>query len=287
MLRHSLWNKVLFPRSLLKTVPSTAPIVCYTGRAYQKPLLEANVEHLVPRVEQVNVEEAVRLRDRRLVHRLQIRLRHESRQLLQQAVLLELVPQAPDHEELGIDPDRVADQSELLSGDDGGDLEVPSANEQSVQSRVAGLLVESRRVCVIVDDHQDLVELLHLELLARLGDLALLVDDPAQSGFIPVLEVHLLAVRRDLHDLLDVPLDGTPAVIDVDARTENDDSLETAAILLQNHADEGRALAGLARTDQHARHREPRDDGVLRLLDLVGRRWKEFDLAHSAAFTFE
>ena len=167
------------------------------------------------------------------------------------------------HEELGIDPDRVADQAELLSGDDGGDLEVPSADEQGVQSGVARLLVERRRICKIIDDNQDLVELLHFELLARLGDLALLVDDPAQSRFIPVLEVHLLAVRRDLHDLLDVPLDGAPAVIHVDARAENDDSFETAAILLQNHADEGRALPRLARTDQHARHREPRDDGVL------------------------
>ena len=105
---------------------------------------------------------------------------------------------------------------------------MPPADEQSVQGRVSGLLVESRRVCVIIDDDQNLVELLHFQLLARLGDLALLIDDPAQSGFIPVLEVDLLAVRRDLHDLLDVLLHGSPAVIDVDARTENDDSFETA-----------------------------------------------------------
>ena len=161
---------------------------------------------------------------------------------------------------------------------------MPPADEQSVQGRASPVFLW--RVCVIIADDQNLVELLHFQLLARLGDLALLIDDPAQSGFIPVLEVDLLAVRRDLHDLLDVLLDGPPAVIDVDARTENDDSFETAAILLQNHAYEGRALAGLARTHQHARHREPRDNGVLRLLDLVGRRWKELDLAHSA-FTFE
>ena len=41
-----------------------------------------------------------------------------------------------------------------LSGDDGGDLEVPFADEQSVQERVSGLLVESRQVYVIIDDDQ-------------------------------------------------------------------------------------------------------------------------------------
>ena len=243
------------------------------------------MEHAVPRVEQVDVEKAVGLLHRRLVHRLEVRLGHQSGELLQQAVLLELVAQTPDHEELGIDPDRVADQAELLGGDDGGDLEVPPADEQGVQSGVAGFLVERRRVRVVVNNHQNLIELLHLKLLARLGDLALLVDDPAQSGFIPILEVHLLTVRRNLHGLLDVPLDGTPAVIHVDARAENDDSFETAAVLLQNHADQGCALPRLARTDQHARHRKARYDGVLRLLDLVGRRWKELDLAHQR-FTF-
>ena len=94
-----------------------------------------------------------------------------------------------------IDPDRVTDQAELLGGD-GGDLEVPPADEQGVKSGV----------------------------------------------------VRLLMVETFM-TFFDVPLDGTPAVIHVDARTENDDPFEVAAVLLKNHADEGRALSRLARTD--------------------------------------
>ena len=115
---------------------------------------------------------------------------------------------------------------------------MPPADEQGVQGRISSLLVESGGVRMVVDNRQNLVELLHLELLARLGNLALLVDDPAQSGFIPVLEVYLFAIRRDLHHLFDVPLDRAPAVIDVDARAKNDDPFEAVAVLLQNHADE-------------------------------------------------
>ena len=162
---------------------------------------------------------------------------------LQQAVLLQLVAQAPDHVELGVDADRVADQAELLRGDDGGD---PRMNR--VSRAASPVFLESGGVRVVVDNRQNLVELLHLELLARLGNLALLVDDPAQSGFIPVLEVYLLAFRRNLHHLFDVPLDRAPAVIDVDAPAKNDDSFEAVAVLLQNHADERGGLPRLART---------------------------------------
>ena len=278
MFLHSLWHRALLPRSLLKIVPSTVPI--FLRLSYLKHALEPDVEHGVPVVQQVNVQETVGLPDGLLVDGLQIALRQQRRELLQQAVLLELVAQAPDHEELAIDPDCVADQAELLSGDDGGDLEVSSADEQGVQSRVTRLLVERRRICVIVDDHQNLVELLHFELLAPFGDLALLVDDSAQSRFIPVLEIDLLAVRGNLHHLLDVPLDRAPAVIDVDARAENDDSFKAVAVLLQNHADEGGALSRLARTYKHPCHRESRNDRVLRLLDFIGRRWKKLDLPH-------
>ena len=158
------------------------------------------------------------------------RSRFGSSAVSSSAVLLQLVAQAPDHVELGVDADLVADQAELLRGDNGGDLEVPSADEQGVQGRISSLLVESGGVRMVVDNHQNLVELLHLELLARLGNLALLVDDPAQSGFIPVLEVYLLAIRRDLHHLFDVSLDRAPAVIDVDARAKNDDPFEAVAV---------------------------------------------------------
>ena len=250
-----------------------------------KHALEPDVEHGVPVVQEVNVQETVGLPDGLLVDGLQIALRQQRRELPQQAVLLHLVAQAPDHVELGVDADRVADQAELLRGDDGGDLEVSPADEQGVQGRISSLLVESGGVRMVVDNHQNLVELLHLELLARLGNLALLVDDPAQSGFIPVLEVYLLAIRRDLHHLFDVPLDRAPAVIDVDARAKNDDLFEAVAVLLQNHADERGGLPRLARTHKHPCHRQARNDGILRLLDLVGRRWKELDLPHRR-FTF-
>ena len=132
----------------------------------------------------------------------------------------------------------------------------------SVQGRISSLLVESGGVRMVVDNHQNLVELLHLELLARLGNLALLIDDPAQSGFIPVLEVYLLAIRRHLHHLFDVPLDRTPAVIDVDARAKNDDPFEAVAVLLQNHADKRGGLPRLARTHKHPCHRQARNDGT-------------------------
>ena len=59
MFRHSLWHKVLLPRSLLKIVPSTVPIFCL----YLKHALEPDVEHGVPVVQQVDVEEAVGLPD--------------------------------------------------------------------------------------------------------------------------------------------------------------------------------------------------------------------------------
>ena len=150
MFRHSLWHTVLLPRSLLKIVPSTVPI--FWRCSYSKHALEPDMEHGVPVVQQVDVQEAVGLPDGLLVDGLQIALRQQRRELLQQAVLLQLVSQAPYHEELGIDPDRAADQAELLSGDDGGDLDVPPADEQGVQSRVARLLVERRRICAVIDD---------------------------------------------------------------------------------------------------------------------------------------
>ena len=68
-------------------------------------------------------------------------------------------------------------------------------------------------------------------------------DDPAKRSLVPVLEVYLLATHRHLHGLLDVLFDRLPAVVDVDAGRCDVDALEAAPILLQNHADEGRAFA--------------------------------------------
>ena len=80
MFRHSLWHRVLLPSSLLKMVLSTVPIVCYTGRGVDlKAALETDVEHLVPRVQQVDVEEAVRLGHGFLVHRLKVGRARENR----------------------------------------------------------------------------------------------------------------------------------------------------------------------------------------------------------------
>ena len=134
----------------------------------------------------------------------------------------------PDHEELGVHPDGVAYEAQLLGADPGGNLEVPAPHEEGVQGRVAGLLVQARRVREVVDENQDLVELLHLELLAGLGDLALLADDLPQRRLVPVLEVDLLPVRGDFHGLLDVLLHGAPAVVHVDAWAEDVDALKAA-----------------------------------------------------------
>ena len=128
MFRRSLWHKVLLPTSLLKIVPSTVPIFCL----YLKHALEPDVEHGVPVVQQVDVEEAVGLPDGLLVDGLEVALRQQRRELFQQAVLLQLVPQAPDYEELGVHPDGVADQAQLLGADPGQNLEVrPRTNRVS------------------------------------------------------------------------------------------------------------------------------------------------------------
>ena len=70
------------------------------------------MEHGVPVVQQVDVQETVGLPDG-----LQVALRQQRRELFQQAVLLQLVPQAPDHEELGVHPDGVAYEAQLLGAD--------------------------------------------------------------------------------------------------------------------------------------------------------------------------
>ena len=236
---------MLLPSSLPNTVPSSC-LICGAragGVSYLENALEADVEHPFERVQQVDVEEAVGLRDGLLIHRLELRLGHQRRQLLQQAVLLELVPQPPHAEELGVDAHGVAYEAQLLRADKGTDLEVPAAHEQRVDHRSACFLVEVAGIGLVVDHDQNLVQPLHLQLLAGFGDLPLLVDDSAQRCLVPVLEVHLLAVRGDLHGLLDVLVDRLPAIIHIYGRRDDKDALEAASVLLQDHADEGRALA--------------------------------------------
>ena len=74
--------------------------------------------------------------------------------------------------------------------------------------------MELRHICKVVQDDQRLVQFLHLQLLGRLGDLALLLDDAAQRRLVPVLPVGLLSFGIHPQVLLYVLLDGNPAVID-------------------------------------------------------------------------
>ena len=159
-------------RSLLTTADKRAPI---TGGVYLKAPLEADVEHLVPAIQEVDVVDGIRLADRLLVHGLQVGLGQQRRELFQQGVFLQLIAEAPGG--LRVDPDGVADQAQLLRRDQSADLEVPAPHEERVQGGVPRALVQVRAVGEVVDDYQDLVQAAHFELLARLRDLALLVDD--------------------------------------------------------------------------------------------------------------
>ena len=160
------------------------------------------MEHLVPRVEQVDVQEAVGLVDRLLVDGVQLALGQQSGELLQQAVLLQLVAQAPDHEELGVDADGVADEPQLLGRDPGRDLE-PAQDHQPAAEDHGGQQA-AQNAAAVPDPGRD----------RRLRRFAA----PAQEdGRRSVLEVDLLAIHGDLHGLLDVLLDRPPAVVHVDA----------------------------------------------------------------------
>ena len=137
-------------------------------------------------------------------------------------------------------------------------------------------VVQVRRVGEVVDENQDLVQLLHLELLAGLGDLALLADDLPQRRLVPVLEVDLLPVRGHLHGLLDVLLHAAPAVVHVDV-----DALKAASVLLQDHGDQGHRLAQLARPEQNAGRGQFGHHWVAWLLASVVWGWEDLDLAHA------
>ena len=82
-------------------------------------------------------------------------------------------------------------------------------------------LVELRAICVVVQDNQHLVQFLHLQLLGRLGDLALPLDDAPQRCLVPLVVVGLLALRVHPQVLLYVLLNGDPAIVDVYAGAED------------------------------------------------------------------
>ena len=94
---HSLWHKVLVPNSLFAIVERKAPIittrvVCFRWRgADLEAPFEANVEHFVSGVQQVDVQKAVGLANCLFVHRVELLLRDEGRELFQETVLFELV----------------------------------------------------------------------------------------------------------------------------------------------------------------------------------------------------
>ena len=123
----------------------------------------------------------------------------------------------------------------------GANLHVPAPDGQRIQGAFG--FVELRHISHIVTDYQDLIQFLHLQLLGRLRDLALLLDDAAQRRLVPLVPVRLLPFGVHPQVLLYVLLDGNPAVIDVDGRAKDVDSLKHAAILLQNQADQSRGFA--------------------------------------------
>ena len=152
-----------------------------------------------------------------------------------------LVAQPPAAEELYVHPHGGADEPQLLGAHPGADLHVPASDEERVKSAVG--FVELRHVGHIVTDYQDLVQFLHPQLLGRLRDLALLLDDAAQRRLVPLVPVGLLPLGVHPQVPLDVLLDGDPAVVYVDGRAEDVNSLKDAAILLQNQADQRHGFA--------------------------------------------
>ena len=114
-------------------------------------------------------------------------------------------------------------------------------------------LVQLWAICEVVTDYQHLIQLLHLQLLGCLGDLALPLDDAPQRCLVPLVVVGLFPLGINAQVLLYVLLDGDPTVVDIDGRTEDIDFLEDSAVLLQNHADQRHGFAGLAGAEEDAR----------------------------------
>ena len=111
---------------------------------------------------------------------------------------------------------------------------------------------------------------------------ALLLDDAAQRRLVPLVPVGPLALRVHPQVLLDVLLDGDPAVVDVNARAKDVDSLEDASILLQNQADQRHGLARFGRPEEDAGARHQGHHGIRGLLAGVLGRGKKLDLPHSS-----
>ena len=78
------------------------------------------------------------------------------------------------------------------------------------------------------------------QLLGRLRDLALLLDDAPQRRLVPLVPIRLLPLCVHPQVPLNVLLDGDPAVVYVH---EDVNSLKDAATLLQNQADQSHGFA--------------------------------------------
>ena len=142
-------------------------------------------------------------------------------------------------EELHVDPHGCADEPQLLRAHPGADLHVPAPDEESVQGAVR--LVQLRRVSKVVDDYKHLAN--SGQLLGRLRDLALLLNNAPQRRLVPLVPIRLLPLCVHPQVLLNVLLDGGPAVVYVDTRAEDVNSLKDATILLQNQADQSHGFA--------------------------------------------
>ena len=152
-----------------------------------------------------------------------------------------LVAQTPAAEELLVDPHGCADEPQLLRAHPGADLHMTAPDEQRIQGAVR--LVQLRRVSKVVDDYKHLVQFLHFQLLGRLRDLALLLDDAPQRRLVPLVPIRLLPLCVHPQVPLNVLLDGDPAVVYVHTRAEDVNFLKDAAILLQNQADQSHGFA--------------------------------------------
>ena len=121
----------------------------------------------------------------------------------------------------------------------------------------------------------DLIQLLHLQLLGCLGDLALPLDDAPQRRLVPLVPVGLLLFGMVL---LYVLFDRDPAVVDIHAGTEDIDFLKDSSVLLQNHADQRHGLAGLAGAEEDACAWYLEHHGVRGLFAGILCRRKQLDL---------
>ena len=242
----------------------------------RKLLFKALVEHFIPRLQVVDEKEAVRFPRRLLIQLVELLLRQQGAELLHHGVQLVLVAQPPAAEELLVGPHGCADEPQLLRP--GADLHMTAPDEQRIQGAVGS--VELRHVHKVVAEKKDVVQFLHLQLLGRLRDLALLLDDAPQRRLVPLVPARLLPFSIHSQVLLDVLLDRNPAVVDVDGRAKDVDPFEDAPVLLQNQADQSHGFPRFGRSEQDTCAWDQGHHGVRGLFAAVF--WRGEKLSHVA-----